>query len=700
MHAARDGTVWIGTDGQGLFRYRAGTAGPYENSALAKARVQAIYQDGGGSLWIGTHGQGFGRLRDGEVEFDSQESGAVSTFFEDREGSLWIGRVGGLIRLADARVVAYSKAEGLADDDIKSVSAAPDGTIWVGSRLGVETVTGTRRMTKGEGLSSSYVLSVRAARDGSLWVGTADAGLNRIEDGRVTSWSAADGLPDGAVLALFEDHQGVMWVGTSGGLTRVVNGTITQEGLPQSFAGESISMIFESRDGAMWIGTHDHGVTRIHGGAAEAFTTRNGLSNNFVVAIHEDATGTIWIGTAGGGLNRYKDGRFTAITARQGLKDDSVFSILEDRRGNLWMSSNKGIFRAALADLNSVAEGRQQRLHSVIYGRTDGMRSRECNGGTQPVASKGPDGRMWFATTGGVAKINPDKALVSEPAYPVLIGDIFVDGVKTAAGATIPPGHRTLEFHYTSPTFKTPDKLRFHYRLMGFDDDWTDAETRRVAYYTNVPPARYRFEVRAINGEGVVTPVSNVAFVVQPFFYQTPLFWAAAALLLLAAAWSAHQYRIRIIRATAERFKLLFDRNLAGVYRARIDGRILDCNQACLRILGLGSLDELGERSIFDSYTDRADVDELLRRVREEGGVSGLETPLRRSDGTPLWVLQNVNLAHGPQGEILEATLIDITDRRLAEEKVRYQAYHDALTDLPNRAMFTERLALALAYSE
>ncbi|HUP44860.1 MAG TPA: EAL domain-containing protein, partial [Thermoanaerobaculia bacterium] len=415
---------------------------------------------------------------------------------------------------------------------------------------------------------------------------------------------------------------------------------------------------------------------------------------------HEDAAGTIWIGTAGGGLNRFKDGRFKAITNKQGLQDDSVFSILEDRRGNLWMSSNKGIFRASLADLNSVAEGRQARLHSVIYGRTDGMRSRECNGGTQPVAWKAPDGTMWFATTGGVVAIDPEDALVSEPVSPVLIGEIYVDRTKVAPGTTVPPGHHTLEFHYTSPTFKTPDKLRFHYRLLGFDDDWTDAETRRVAYYTNIPPGRYRFDVRAVNGEGVVSPASSVPFTVQPFFYQTALFWVAAALLVLAAAWTAHQYRIRLIRASAERFKLLFDRNLAGVYRARIDGRILDCNQACLRILGLSALGELSDRSIFDSYTDRADAEELIRRLRADGAVSGVETSLQRTDGTPLWVLQNVSLARTPQGEILEATVIDITDRKLAEEKVRYQAYHDALTDLPNRAMFTERLALALAYSE
>ena len=97
-----------------------------------------------------------------------------------------------------------------------------------------------------------------------------------------------------------------------------------------------------------------------------SFSRQNGLSDNFVVSIHEDSDGTVWIGTAYGGLNRYKDGKLAAITSSHGLQDDSVFSILEDDDRNLWMSSNKGIFRATLNDLNAVADGRRGQLRSAI----------------------------------------------------------------------------------------------------------------------------------------------------------------------------------------------------------------------------------------------------------------------------------------------------------------------------------------------
>ncbi|HEX6178651.1 MAG TPA: EAL domain-containing protein, partial [Thermoanaerobaculia bacterium] len=338
-------------------------------------------------------------------------------------------------------------------------------------------------------------------------------------------------------------------------------------------------------------------------------------------------------------------------------------------------------------------------LRSAIYGRTDGMKSRECNGGFQPVAWKGPKGKLWFATTGGVAVVDPAKARGAAPVAPVLVQDTIVDKQRLQPGAHVPAGHRTLEIHYTSPTFKTPDKLRFQYRLEGFDHDWVDAASRRVAYYTNVPYGNYSFQVRAHNGEGQ-SAASAIPLIVEPFFYQRPVFWALMLIAFFSAIWMAHQYRVRIIRASAERFKLLFDRNLAGVLRARIDGLILDCNQAGLRILGLSSLEQLAGRSIFDSYTNPTEAESLMTRLRNHGAASGLETSLRRPDGTPIWVLQNVNLAQNQGQEILEATLIDITDRKRAEEQIRYQAYHDALTSLPNRSLFKEQLSLAVAHAE
>lgn len=699
---SQDGSLWIGTNGAGLQRYRSGKFRVYGAAeGLPSTRVKAVYEDSSGAIWVGTLDRGFGRMRDERIELEADANDAVSSFLQDREGNLWIGTSTGLTRLADGAVVSFAAAEGLADENAKTIHGDRSGTMWVGTKRGLQTLSGSRKITIRDGLSSANVLTALTARDGSLWVGTADAGLNRVEGGRVTSYGVKDGLGSPTILAIYEDRQGGIWVGTVSGLHRLVDGKLTPLALSRPLSGEIVDAIYEDRDGVLWVGTQDGGLNRVANDMVTSFTTRNGLSSDFVLSIHQDSAGTMWIGTVGGGLNRYKNGQFAAITTRQGLYDDSVFAILEDQAGNLWMSCNKGIFRVSLQELNAVADGAIPRVRSVGYGRGDGMKSRECNGGTQPVAWKTPDGKLWFATTKGVAMIDPLELRFSAAALPLLIEGIYADRNKMSPGAKLPPGTRTIEFHYASPTFKTPEKVAFQYKLEGFDKQWTEAGGRRVAYYTNVPPGEYRFQVRAANGDSMWnTPVSTQTLSVQPFFYQTPWFWAGSVLSLIALVWNAHRSRVRLIRASAERFKLLFDRNLAGVYRATIDGRILDCNNACARILGFASRHELTDHRIFDSYVQEGDVKDLLRRLRQHGAVSTFETALRRSDGEAIWVLQNVSLAIGPQGtEILEATLIDITDRKRAEEQIRYQAYHDALTGLPNRTLFKDRLTLALAHA-
>ena len=153
------------------------------------------------------------------------------------------------------------------------------------------------------------------------------------------------------------------------------------------------------------------------------------------------------------------------------------------------------------------------------------------------------------------------------------------------------------------------------------------------------------------------------------------------------------------LRVSEERYRLLVERNLAGVFVSTLDGRFLECNDAFARILGYDSRADLLGHHALEVYFSPADRDSFLAHLLPAGSVVNFEFRCRRKDGSPVWLLENVHLVPGERGRpaLLEGTVVDVTDRKLADEKVQYHAYHDALTGLPNRLLFMDRLTLALA---
>ncbi len=152
------------------------------------------------------------------------------------------------------------------------------------------------------------------------------------------------------------------------------------------------------------------------------------------------------------------------------------------------------------------------------------------------------------------------------------------------------------------------------------------------------------------------------------------------------------------LRENEERYRLLFERNLAGVFRSRPDGRVLEVNDAVARIFGY-EREELLKDSAYSLYFSREERQRLMARLREQKSLSNIEVRMRRRDGTPVWVLENMTLLETADGGIIEGTIIDITDRKAAQEQVEYQAYHDVLTGLPNRLLFRDRIGVALAHA-
>ncbi len=562
------GMVWAGTV-NGLDVLLDGRFTPIRlEQGVARSAVHAIFEDRHGVLWVGTETAGILRMEGGQItaygERDGLPGTAVWSFEEDEDGNLWVGMFdAGLVSLSDGLFVVYSSREGMAGDKVRCVYQASDGSIWIGT-----SGTGLARMTAlhvfenysvKDGLVNDVVRALAEDREGTLWIGT-DAGLSAFRNGAFSRHVMTE-----SVRALCVDSSGQIWIGTAGqGVMRMKGGR--PHGPESAVPSNSIRAIVEGRDGAIWIGGNE-GLTRVRGDEVRTYTTRDGLAADFVMCLHEDRDGVLWVGTFGGGISRFEDGRFTSYSTADGLFDDLAYSILEDERGYFWVSCNKGIFRVSKAQMNELAAGKRRRLDSTVYGIADGMKSAECNSGS-PAGWRSSDGRLWFATLEGVAAVDPRRAGAAGRPTPTTIERIIINGQVRQAGQLleVPPGRGDLEFHYSGISLTMPDKVRFRYRLEGFDSGWVEAGSRREAFYTRIPAGQYRFEVMASGTDGSWSSVpASVAFRLKPHFYSRSWFYVLNGLALVGLVAGAHRVRISQVRSRERALAELVDARTAAL---------------------------------------------------------------------------------------------------------------------------------------
>jgi signal transduction histidine kinase len=261
------------------------------------------------------------------------------------------------------------------------------------------------------------------------------------------------------------------------------------------------------------------------------------------------------------------DGRLRGYTRADGLPSDSILSVVDDGRGSLWMGTFRGVVRVNRRSLDDLDAGGTVKLRTTLYDKSDGMPTSELNRGGQTRGWRDGRGRLWFPTVSGLAVVDPARVPSDMTPPQVVIEEVRADDAVIAGGAPVvlPSGLRRFEFHYTAFAFAAPDKIRFRYKLEGFDPDWIDAGARRVAYYTSVPPRQYRFRVKASNRDGVWNEEgASFDFALAAPFYRHPLFWAAIALAGAALAFALHRLHLRQVKAqfaavTAERGRMARD---------------------------------------------------------------------------------------------------------------------------------------------
>ena len=487
-----------------------------------------------GNLWLASSGDGFGRVRPTPFRSLLNEAGspldAARSIALGPDGALWATvQSRGLVRLApDGREEVHPVGTGR-EGDLQSVLATPEGDVWVGTR-GALARWRDGHFERIAGPANTK--AIHRDRAGDVWFGTGNSGLYRWHAGAMESWS--DRIGD-----------------------------------PTSF----VSCFAEDRDGALHIGVSSTGIAVLRGGNVQMITQKDGLPDSEVRYLYPDGEGNLWVGGKRRGLAVRHQGRWHNPDRVIELFTDLVTAIAEDDRGNLWIGGPKGLAWAKRAELLAFILGEAPAVAVQFVGTNDNVRSGAIGFGHQPVCVRDAAGRMLFAGRRGVVSVWPDRLERNPVPPPVVIERVVADDVpllRNAEGFALAAGVRDVAIDYAGMSFVQPEQVRFRYRLSGYDREWVEAGARRTAYYTKLPPGRYRFEVTACNEDGVWNTVGAAVAVVQlPHFYETWWFLLLATGSIVGGAVGVFRWRTTALRRQNEKLEQGIATRTAELRRAK-----------------------------------------------------------------------------------------------------------------------------------
>lgn len=542
-------------------------------------RLHAVVRDGG-MLALGPGG--FEAVSGPSFPEETKVHCAVP----DAEGNLWLGtHHGGLLRLQKCSVQTYTSPGGSDWNQILSVFGTPDGIIWAGTDRGVLKLENGQLTPVTYKEYPNWKMSVPAVfmdRQQQVWAAPRGAGLVRLQEGqfiRINPTGSATFPKNLSFEAIYQDPEDTLWLGSGAGLWRLSSGQWSRFGQKEGLPDLDIRCILRDSSGKLWLGTHGGGLNFFYKGAFQNFSEKDGLPHLQVHCLYEDSQRTLWVGTQLG-LARFKKDRFQTISTRQGLFDNCVNHIEEDDAGRLWIGCNRGIYSVLRSQLNGVADGSLAQVNCVVYGEADGMLSNETNGEHQPSGWKGPDGRLWFPTQKGLAVVDPKAPRDEEQMVRVGIERVRANGktvfdvlpllyeespvssngteaapVQASDGLWNFPSQirQSLEFHYGANSFTAPERIKYRYKMDGYENEWHEAGPQRLAVYTNLRPGKYRFQVSACNQHGLWNNQTAVfGFSIAPHFTETNSFYGLCALAVMLAAWGIHHYRVGVVRQMQE----------------------------------------------------------------------------------------------------------------------------------------------------
>ncbi|HFA50417.1 MAG TPA: hypothetical protein ENJ95_15495 [Bacteroidetes bacterium] len=558
--------IWLGTQDAGVIKLPGAKAAQFtihnsqfttlnSSNGLCNNNIHAIAGDPWGNVWLGTSGSGVCRYGGQEFEHFTRSEGLPSNFVyalgKDTSGGMWLSAGDrGAAFFDGERFARFGRDSGFLDIKCRTIHQDLAGRTWFGTEgrglavLAMNDDSIPRRefrfFNKKNGLAGNWVRSIRSNGANEIWAATTDGGISKInalrlsgEAGFIKNFGRKEGLADPNVQCLHIDNWGRTWFGTRSG---------------------RMGFVFKDR--------------------VEMLAKESRLPAATIRCMAEDSLGFLWCGTAGQGIGRagiYGDTLpvFSFFGRKEGLASANVYLLQFGPQGYLWAGSERGVDRIALDASRNILEVKH-------YGKAEGFKGVET---CQSASLLDDRGNLWFGTVNGLTRYRPlaDTARAVKPKIHFTSVNLFYaplaqtefdtladswGGMKN--GAVFPHDKNHLGFSFFAPDFSSPAKMTYSWQLVGSETDWSPFSARREVSYANLPPGEYTFKVRAKNEKGIVGEVLETGFSIEPPFWQTWWFRAAAAGLLVALVGGIFWLRVRQLKqkAAEEKAKLELQNHL------------------------------------------------------------------------------------------------------------------------------------------
>jgi ligand-binding sensor domain-containing protein/signal transduction histidine kinase/DNA-binding response OmpR family regulator len=591
LYKAYDGVMWVGTMNGGLFKWQKEdhTFKNYQHSNSAHAIkdniVRAIHQTSPDKLYVGTE-KGLNVLDIATDQFEvytnksndlfSISDNAIYSIFSDRSGTIWVGTFFGGVNYYNEKGSAFELYYPTGEQNAISGRAVScfledgPGKFWVGTEDGglhyFDGVNNTFYrypfLPNQQKLSYHNIHSLLRDKEGNIWIGLFAGGINiyNPNTGNVSYYQQGNpgALNSNNVFSLYQDHDGIIWVGTDKGLNRFDQEknaftTILKEGINNTI----IYDIYEDQNKTVWFATYNNGLISFNKKTQQwnritADDPSSPLASNKLICLHDDHRGNLWIGTDGGGLNKYnyKTKQVKVYDTHYGISSNVIYGIQEDANGLIWMTTNNGIY-----NLDPQTEKVKH------FSRQDNLQSQQFN---YKAFFKASDGKLFAGGIRGFNAFYPERFANSKTNSRISFTNFQLFNKNISLSENNSPLQKQINYtkelvlthdqsvislEFAALNFNAPEKVRYAYKMEGFDPDWNFVGDQRKATYTNLSPGHYVFKVKATTDESNWDiPEATMTVIIKPPFYKTTLAYFIYFLLSIAAAIGIYQYVTHYIR--------------------------------------------------------------------------------------------------------------------------------------------------------